>query len=588
MRSVGSVARASACRAPLLLLLVLPMMLFSEDYTLGPDSQRKPGVPQGKVTRYSWNESRVYPGSERDYWVYVPAQYHPDHPAAVMIFQDGGGYVKEDGAWRTPIVLDNLIAGGGMPVTIGIFINPGVFPASSPARQARYNRSFEYDGLGDRYARFLVEEILPEVGKTYNLSNDPNDRAVAGSSSGGICAFTAAWNRPDAFHRVLSFVGSYTNLRGGDVYPGLIRKTEPKPLRVFLQDGRNDLNIYSGSWYIANQDMASALEFAGYDVKFVVGEEGHNARHGGAILPDALRWLWRDYPKPIATSTGGGGERQYVTSILDPGSDWQVVSQGERFSEGPAVDREGNVFFLDIPKHLIFKIGSDAKISLFRADSGGATGLMFGPDGRLYAAQPGRQRIVAYDAKGAETVIAQGMNCRDLAVGAQGQVYCSETASRHIWYIDPKGEPRIVHEGINAPLGIRFSPDQSLLLVADSAGRWVWSFQVLADGSLANGEPFYHLEASDESTNTGAGGMALDTEGYLYVATRIGLQVCDQPGRVVAIVRKPQEGTLSSVVFGGPDFQTLYVTAGDKVFRRHIRRTGALPWQPVKPPEPRL
>ena len=188
--------------------------------------------------------------------------------------------------------------------------------------------------MGDRYARFLLEEILPEVAKEYNLSADPNDRPIGASSSGGICAFTVAWNRPDAFRRVLSFIGSYTNLRGGDVYANLIRKTEPKPLRVFLQDGRNDLNIYAGSWFLANQAISSALEFAGYDTRFVVGTEAHNMKQGSAIMPDALRWLWRDYPKPIAKSKGGGGERQFVTSILDPDSDWQLVSQGHKFPRG--------------------------------------------------------------------------------------------------------------------------------------------------------------------------------------------------------------------------------------------------------------
>ena len=258
--------------------------------------------------------------------------------------------ISETGRWRAPIVFDNLIHKGEMPVTIGIFINPGVMPALSSDQQNRYNRSYEYDGLGDRYARFLLDEILPEVSKQYNLTNDPNGRAIGGSSSGGICAFTAAWNRPDAFRRVLSFVGSYTDLRGGDIYPALIRKSEPKPLRVFLQDGRNDLNIYAGSWYLANQAMASALEFAGYDVKFVVGDEGHNSVHGSSILPDALRWLWRDYPKPIAKPAGGQGDRQFVSMILDPAHDWEVVSTGHKFTEGPAVDREGNVFFSRYPQ----------------------------------------------------------------------------------------------------------------------------------------------------------------------------------------------------------------------------------------------
>src|SRR5882724_6202623 len=166
-----------------------------------------------------------------------------------------------------------------IPVTIGVFINPGVLPAASPSQQNRYNRSYEYDALGDRYARFLIEEILPEVGKRFNLSKDPNDYALAGSSSGGIAAFNAAWNRPDVFRRVLSFIGSYANLKGGDTLAALIRKTEPKPLRVFLQDGRNDQDIYGGNWFLGNQEIASALQYAGYENTFLIGSEGHNAKH---------------------------------------------------------------------------------------------------------------------------------------------------------------------------------------------------------------------------------------------------------------------------------------------------------------------
>ncbi len=426
------------------------------------------------------------------------------------------------------------------------------------------------------------------MAKQYSLSSDPNDRAIAGSSSGGIAAFTAAWNRPDAFRRVLSFVGSYTNLRGGQIYPSLIRKTEPKPLRVFLQDGRNDQNIYAGNWYIGNQDMASALAYAGYDTTFVVGSEGHNNRHGSAILPEALRWLWRDYPKPIAAPQGGEGERHFAATILVPDKGWEVASTGHKFTEGPAVDREGNVFFSDIPNNRIHKIGVDGKVSVFKEDTGGANGLMFGPDGRLYACQNGRKRIVAYGPDGAEAVLAEGVSSNDLAVSRSGEVYFTDPPNKRVWYIDPQGNKRVVHEGIAFPNGVRFSPDQSLLLVADTAGKWVWSFQVQPDGALANGQPFHRLETGDESSASGADGMTVDTEGYLYVATRIGLQVCDQPGRVVAIISKPQDGSLSNVVFGGPDLQTLYVTAGDKVFRRQVRRKGVAPWAPVKPPVPRL
>src|SRR4051794_21881589 len=201
----------------ILFLLFVGVALTAQEYTLGPDSKRQAGVPQGKVTQHTWT-SKVFPGTVRDYWVYVPAQYDGSKSACVMVVQDGGGFVGENSPWHAPIVFDNLIHKREMPVTIGIFINPGIMPALTETQQARYNRSYEYDALDDRYARFLLEEILPEVGKQYKLSSDPNDRGLAGSSSGAIAAFTAAWERPDAFRRVLSFIGSYTNLRGGQIY----------------------------------------------------------------------------------------------------------------------------------------------------------------------------------------------------------------------------------------------------------------------------------------------------------------------------------------------------------------------------------
>ncbi|HXG61972.1 MAG TPA: alpha/beta hydrolase-fold protein [Planctomycetota bacterium] len=262
-------------------------------YKLGPDSQRQEGVPRGTVTKRSW-KSRIFAGTERDYWVYVPAQYDAARPAAVMVFQDGGSYVNENGAFRVPIVFDNLIHRKEIPVVIGIFINPGVFPAEKPGAKPVSNRSFEYDTLSDQYARFLIEEILPEVGRQYVLSQDPKDRAIGGISSGGICAFTVAWERPDQFSKVLSHVGSFVNIRGGHVYPSLIRKTRPpKPIRVFLQDGAHDLDNEHGNWPLANQEMAAALKFAGYDYRFEYGVGKHSGVHGGAILPESLRWLWR-------------------------------------------------------------------------------------------------------------------------------------------------------------------------------------------------------------------------------------------------------------------------------------------------------
>ncbi len=300
LKRFGPQGHASGLLAALLWALVAGgggALAGDEQYQLGRDSQPQEGVPAGEVTEHTFSASQHFPRTQRRYWLYVPAQYDGKSPAAVMVFQDGQWYVNSQGQFRVPIVLDNLIHRGDMPVTIGVFIAPGVIPPSTPQGKPHKNRSLEYDTLSDRYARFLLEEMLPEVGKKYKLTDDPNMRAICGISSGGICAWTVAWERPDAFSKVLSHVGSFVNIRGGHVYPALIRKTKPKPIRVFLQDGSGDLDNQHGNWPLANQQMAAALKFAKYDYKFVYGSGGHNGKHGGAILPESLRWLWRDWKK---------------------------------------------------------------------------------------------------------------------------------------------------------------------------------------------------------------------------------------------------------------------------------------------------
>jgi enterochelin esterase family protein len=271
-------------------------------YPHGPDSFRQDGVPRGVVTEHIWQDSKVFPDTIRRYYLYVPAQYDTAKPAAVMVFQDGHAYVNEEGDFRVPIVFDNLIHKGEMPITIGIFIDPGhkteTLPPEPGWRPQPANRSYEYDTLSDDYAEFLLSEILPSVGETYNLTGDADGHAIGGISSGGICAFTVAWQRPDRFRKVLSHVGSFTHIRGGDAYPGMIRKTDAKPIRIFMQDGSNDLDNEHGNWPLGNKQMYAALEFKDYDVRFVYGEGAHNGNHGGAILPDSLRWLWRDYELP--------------------------------------------------------------------------------------------------------------------------------------------------------------------------------------------------------------------------------------------------------------------------------------------------
>lgn len=284
----------------LLALTLLTAVAFAadSDYVLGPDSQPQ-DVPHGEVKKAVFDQSKIFPGTTREYSVYVPKQYNAAKPAALMVFFDGGGYAKVDGASRVPVVFDNLIAKKEMPVTVAVFVNPGMIKATQPGAKDRSNRSYEYDSLGDANARFLLEELLPVATKDLNITKDPAGWAIAGASSGGIAAFTVAWEEPDAFRKVVSWIGSFTNIRGGYVYPALIRQTKgkAKPIRVFLQDGSADLDNLHGNWPLSNQEMAAALKFAGYDYQFVFGTGGHSAKHGGSILPDTLRWLWRDYPR---------------------------------------------------------------------------------------------------------------------------------------------------------------------------------------------------------------------------------------------------------------------------------------------------
>jgi enterochelin esterase family protein len=289
------------------------------DYPLGPDSRPQPGVPKGRLEGPFTFHSQIIANTTRLYWIYVPAQYTASQPANVLVFQDGQRATNPTGPLQVPQVLENLIAKGDIPVTIGIFITPGqrgdVYPDTIGTGNGN-NRAAEYDSLSDTYSRFLIDEMLPEVGKKYNLTTDPDRRAIGGTSSGAICAFTVAWHRPDQFRNVISFIGSYTSIGyrpardgqpmvpGGDLYPTLIRKNPIKPITIFLQDGSNDLNNEHGNWFLANQQMLSALEYANstadarntpgprYTINHIWGDGAHSDAHGGSILPDVLRWVW--------------------------------------------------------------------------------------------------------------------------------------------------------------------------------------------------------------------------------------------------------------------------------------------------------
>ncbi|HEY6978174.1 MAG TPA: SMP-30/gluconolactonase/LRE family protein, partial [Chitinophagaceae bacterium] len=532
------------------------------------------------------------PGTWRECWVYVPAQYEPDKPACVYINQDGI-------QWKAPTVFDNLIYKNEMPVTIGVFVTPGKVLADSGSHALdRFNRSFEYDGLGDAYARFILTEILPEVeklrtsdGRTIHLSKSGNDRAIGGSSSGAICAFTAAWEHPEEFSRVFSAIGTYTGLRGGDRYPILVRKYEPKPIRIFLQDGSNDLNIYAGDWWKANESMERALTFAGYDVMHVWGEGGHNGNHGTSIFPQAMRWLWKDWPKLPAK---GNSKNQFLSDLLIPGEDWELVGENYQFTEGTATNIKGEVFYQDIPNSKTYKVGLDGKLIALNIDSKKASGTCFGTDGKRYTVAGATKQILSYDTNEKETVVADSIAGNDLVVAKNGNIYVTvpDGAAKpgKLYLIRPNGEKIVVDDGLKFPNGVTLSPDQTQLYATESASHWVWIYKIKQDGTLAFKQRYGWLHVPDTEENAWSDGLRCDTAGRVYVATRLGIQIMDQLGRVNAILPLPSsKGQPSNVCFGGADFNILYVTCFDKVYRRKLKTQGANTFnEPDKPGNPRL
>jgi len=564
----------------------------TDDYQPGPDSKPQPGVPKGEIIKLNFDKSKIFPDTARDYWLYIPAQYNPEKAACVFICQDG---IR----WEAPTVFDNLIYKKEIPITIGVFVAPGVVKtANANGALDRFNRSFEYDGLGDGYARFLLDELLPEVetkktsdGRVIRLSHEGTDRLIAGASSGAIAAFTAAWERPDAFTRVFSSIGTFVDLRGGMRYPALIRRYEPKPIRVFLQDGSGDLNIYGGDWWMANQAMDRALVFAGYEVEHAWGDGGHTGKHATAIFPDALRWLWKDWPKAVATHDS---KNETLTNVLIPGEGWQLVSEGYKFTEGPAVNAHGEVFFNDVTNSKTYKIGLDNKTTEFVADSKKGNGAAFGPDGRFYVVASGAQKVLAYDPNGKMTVIAEGFVGNDLVVANNGNVYVTnppadnEIAPSKVWLIKPNGEKLVVDTGLKYANGVTLSPDQTLLYVADYRSHWVYSFVIRPDGTLTSKQRFFWLLVPDTSDQSNADGLRVDRDGRLYVATAMGIQICDQAGRVQCILPTPNR-RLSNLTFGGEQFDILYATCGDRIYKRKVKVKGAQAWdKPIKPAPPRL
>jgi enterochelin esterase family protein len=567
----------------------IPIVETKPKWEPHPDAITRDDVPQGKVIEMPAWESKVFSKTTRDWSIYVPAQYKPETPAALMIFQDGHGMRNPKGRWRVPVVFDNLIAKGEMPVTIAVFINPGHDPAK-PLKDNKFsNRGYEYDSLGDRYSRFLLEEIIPEVEKLYRISGDPEMRAIGGSSSGAICAFNVAWERPDQFGKVYSSVGSFTNLRGGDVFPSWVRKTEPKPIRVYMADTSGDIDNAFGSWPWANQLMASSLKYMGYDLRFDWAEGyAHNADFGGAKFPEAMKWLWRsEKHTPIYDTRGDLGGDLTLLNLLIPGESWEVAVDNLGFADGLCADQAGKLYFCDMREPGVYRI--DAKTGeKTRISAESVSGLEFGSDpARLYACQGSKDRLISIDVNTGETeVIVEGVKPNDLAVTRDGYVLITETGKKQVTSIDPvKKTVKMVDDGIEKPNGIALSNDGGTLAVSDYGGESTWLFRVLEGGALDAKSPtlpmrlpidpagdFKFNEPPPYITASKGDGMAVDKKGRYYVTSELGVQVFDPTGRPCGVLPKVDKSQpLTTCILAGADHSTLYIAHGAKIYRRKLK-----------------
>ncbi len=569
----------------------------AEKYPVDSASVEHKGVPKGEILKFTFANSKIFPGTWREYMVYVPAQYDPSKPACVFVDQDGIQF-------KSPTVFDNLIYQHQMPITIGVYITPGRVLAKDTTALDRYNRSLEFDGLGDAYVRFVLDELLPDVekhkttnGRAIVLSHNGNDRMIAGTSSGAIAAFTAAWERPDAFSRVMSGIGTYVSLRGGDRYPGLIRKYEPKPIRIFLQDGSHDLNIYGGDWFYANQMMERALTFAGYEVNHAWGEGAHSGAQSAALFPDAMRWLWKDYPAPIKA---GKSKNAMLNEILIDGEGWRSIGDGFGLLGDLECSSRGEVYFKDLEEHKSYNIDTSEKLT-----SELIKRVPKPKKGQRTIKQQNESEVInkrsllfsVLDARTADNLgyrYIEGNDFFNTTIVHNPTYYSTGTNGTidagKIFVYDHNWKRTVVDHGLNNPYGLALTPDHSQLYVTESNTHWVWIYNVNPDGTLTNKQRYGWLHSPDTTDNAKPRGIKVDRDGRVYVATALGIQVLDQVGRVNAILPLPfGAGPAVDLCFGGKDYNQLYVICDNKIYRRKLNVHGMNDFDaPVKPAKPHL
>lgn len=545
-------------------------------YVAGPDSKSQPNVPAGKSFDFTLEQSKIFPGTTRTITVYIPAQYRPDKPACVYVNLDGLGY-------RAPIVFDNLIFKKQMPVTIGIGVAPGETESSRPSENPRHNRSYEFDSMSDRLARFLLEEVFPAVesqktpdGLAISLSKNPNDRAIGGGSTGAIAAFTAAWQRPDAFRRVFTSIGTFVGMRGGDQYPVLVRKTEPKSIRIFMQDGSNDQwrNGYQmGDWWVANQTMEKALKWAGYEVEHDWGTGYHTNRHAKAIFPDVMRWLWKDWPQPVKAPDPS---HPILQKVLAPGESWQVLNEEGQGLSRLTCDQSGILHALKDDS--IVRIEADGKIlPLASSAERKVSAFAFGPAGNLIVAEKSPAKILSLGPDNQQRILAENMTADAIVPRYDGTFYLLDASGGRIWQIGRDGQPALLDGETSGAAVAAFTPDELWLFAGGTRDAWGNSYQVRPDGTLHYREPYYIFNVPSWANGPELSGAVMDQNGFLYTATNTGIQIFDRNGRVTAILPLPASEAVTGLAFGGADFSVLYACTGKKIYQRKMQSSGIKP-----------
>ena len=544
-----------------------------------PPAIKPEDILPGVTKQFQFTQSKVFPGTVRDVTVFIPAQYDGKKPACV--------YVKTDGFNpREKTLLETMIATKGMPVTVGVFVRPGDLPAPIKGAHSRRNRCFEYDAVNDNNVRFLTEELLPFVAKEFglNLSTDGNDRCMSGGSSGGIAAFTAAWNRPDAFSRVYAASGSWVAFRGGHEFPTMVRKFEAKPIRAFLTTATRDMENAAGDWFLLDQEMDKALKFSGYDYQFRV-IDGRHVQGYAEHWQEAMAYLWRGWPERVKA----GPSAPRAQEIIIPGEGWQLVAEGFKSTRGPACNVSGEIFFADTSNNKVHRIGLDGKVSEFVADAGQAHCVTIGADGTLFTISEKSGKLMRYDAAGKGSVVMDGILGHSILARPDDSLYVTTNDDKKlnnggtVWLIKD-GKKTLVDSGIKFATGMAYRPDQWLLSVAEGHSKWVYSYQINADGMLANKERFFHLYVADWDDDAGAECVCYSLEGRQFIATRSGVQISADDGPTQVILPVPDRSRVTGVCLGGKDKDMLFAFCGNKIWKRKVQHhaMGAFtPWTKV-------